>query len=88
MIERRRHERTSTSIRVEMTHPTMGLIIGFTTDISDGGVQATIENQHILPIGTEVSVMFKKIMGPINSQPVKMRVVRQFRNNVGLLFSS
>ena len=88
MIERRRHERTSRSIRVEMTHPAIGTIIGFTTDISDGGAQVEIENQPSPPIGTELQVMFRKVVGPINSEPVKMHVVRQFRNMVGLSFSA
>ncbi|MDO3386502.1 PilZ domain-containing protein [Gilvimarinus sp. SDUM040013] len=86
-MERRQHERTSRSIRVEMTHPGIGTIIGFTTDISDGGAQVTVENQPSPPVGTIVHVMFRKVVGPINSEPVAMRVVRQFRNSVGLTFA-
>ncbi|HEY7883595.1 MAG TPA: PilZ domain-containing protein [Cellvibrionaceae bacterium] len=88
MIERRRHERTSRSIRVEMTHPGMGTIVGFTTDISEGGAQVEIENQPCPPVGTELRVMFKKAVGPINVEPVSMRVVRQFRNVIGLTFAA
>lgn len=87
MEERRRHERTSRSIRVEMNHPSIGTIVGFTTDISEGGVQVVIEHQPSPPVGTEVNVLFRKIVGPINSEPVKMRVVRQFRNTIGLAFA-
>lgn len=86
-MERRQHERTSRSIRVEMTHPGIGTIIGFTTDISDGGAQVLIDHQQSPPVGTVVDVLFRKVVGPINSEPVKMRVVRQFRNTVGLTFA-
>ncbi|WP_339899379.1 PilZ domain-containing protein [uncultured Gilvimarinus sp.] len=86
MIERRQHERTSRSIRVEMRHPAFGTLIGFTMDISDGGAQVKVDNQPLPPVGTEVAVLFRKVVGPINSEPVTMRVVRQFRNTLGLVF--
>lgn len=86
MLERRKHERTSRSIRVEMMHPGMGTIVGFTTDISEGGAQVEIENQPLPPVGTELQVRFKKVVGPINAEPVTMHVVRNFRNVIGLAF--
>jgi hypothetical protein len=86
MIERRQFERTSTSVRVEMSHPGFGTIVGFTKDISEGGALVQIENQPNPPVGTEVYVRFKKAVGPINLEPVKMRVVHQLRNTIGLSF--
>jgi len=86
MIERRIHERTSASIRVEMRHPTFGTIVGFTQDISDGGARVLVENQPRPPVGTEVMVTFRKMVGAINDEPVKMRVMHQLRNTVGLMF--
>ena len=86
MIERRMFERTSTSVRVEMSHPGFGTIVGFTKDISDGGALVQIENQPNPPLGTEVMVRFKKAVGPINVEPVRMKVVHQLRNTVGLMF--
>lgn len=86
MIERRMFERTSTSVRVEMSHPSFGMIVGFTKDISDGGALVQIENQPNPPVGTEVMVRFKKTVGPINIEPVKMKVVHQLRNTIGLMF--
>lgn len=86
MIERRLYERTSTTVRVEMSHPGFGTIIGFTKDISDGGVLVQIENQPNPPVGTEVLVRFKKAIGPINKEPVRMKVMHQLRNTVGLMF--
>ena len=86
MIERRLFERTTTSVRVEMTNPGFGTIIGFAKDISDGGAQVQVDNQICPPVGTEVMVRFKKSIGPINNEPVKMKVMHQFRNTVGLMF--
>lgn len=86
MIDRRQHERTSTSIRVEMTHPSFGTIVGFTQDISDGGARVLIENQPRPPVGTVVMVRFKKMVGAINDEPVRMRVMHQLRNTLGLMF--
>lgn len=86
MNERRKYERTSTSIRVEMTHPSFGTIVGFARDISDGGAQVLIENHSCPPVGTVVDVRFKKMVGPINEEPVAMRVMHNFRNVIGLMF--
>lgn len=86
MNERRKYERTSTSIRVEITHPAFGTIIGFARDISDGGAQVTIENHPCPPVGTVVNVRFRKMVDPINEEPVSMRVMHNFRNVIGLMF--
>jgi len=88
VIDRRQYERTSASIRVEMTHPSFGTIVGFTQDISDGGARVLIENQPKPPVGTLVMVRFRKMVGPINDEPVQMRVMHQLRNTVGLMFDS
>ena len=87
MEERRRYERTITSIRVELTHPSFGTIVGFTRDISDGGAQVIIENAPLPPVGTVVKVKFRKIIGPVNEEPVTMRVMHQHRNIIGLMFA-
>ncbi len=86
MNERRKNERSSTSIRVEMTHPAFGTIVGFARDISDGGAQVMIDNAPCPPVGTVVDVRFKKMVGPINEDPVPMRVMHSFRNIIGLMF--
>lgn len=86
MIERRQYERVSARVRVEMTHPAIGTIVGFTRDISDGGAQVQVDNHSCPPVGTELQVRFKKNIGPINQEPVRMRVVHQQRNNIGLMF--
>ena len=84
--ERRKYERTSAAIRVEIQHPAFGVILGSTRDISDGGAQVSIENPPIPPVGTVVNVRFKKLVGRINEEPVEMKVMHVSRNVVGLMF--
>ncbi|ACR13545.1 PilZ domain-containing protein [Teredinibacter turnerae] len=86
MLERRKYERTPTSIRVEITHPAFGTLVGFTRDISDGGAQVGLESTPVPPVGTVVSVKFHKIVGPINLEPVEMKIVHCNRNVIGLMF--
>lgn len=87
MDERRRFERKSTSIRVEITHPAFGTIFGFTQDISDGGASVVIENQPSPPVGTVVNVRFRRMVGAINEEPVPMKVMHHNRNVIGLMFT-
>lgn len=86
MNDRRNSERKSTSIRVEIVHPSIGTIIGSTQDISDGGASVKIENHPIPPVGTEVMVKFVKMVGAINQEPVAMKVMHQHKNTIGLMF--
>ena len=86
MEERRRFERKPTSIRVEMRHPSLGTIVGFARDISDGGASVLVENYHIPPVGTVLEVKFRKMIGVINQVPVKMQMMHQYRNIIGLMF--
>ena len=86
MIERRRFERSSTSVRVEITNPNFGTISGFAKDISDGGAMVQVERHASPPVGTDVMVRFSKAVGPINVEPEAMKVVHQFRNTIGLMF--
>jgi|GEM_PF-364374 len=85
--DRRRYERKATTIRVEITHPSIGTLIGSTQDISDGGASVSIENQSIPPVGTVVRVRFKKMIGAINEEPVAMKVMYQQRHTIGLMFT-
>lgn len=86
MEERRKFERTRTTIRVEMHHGAFGTIVGFAKDISDGGAQVTIENHPSPPVGTVVEVKFKKMVGVINEEPVKMKVMHSHKKAIGLMF--
>jgi hypothetical protein len=85
--DRRRFERRAASIRVEITHPSIGTMIGFTQDISDGGASVKLESQIIPPVGTKVDVRFIKVAGAVNQEPVKMTVMYQHRATIGLMFA-
>lgn len=84
--DRRKYARQSTSIRVEMTHPAFGLLVGYTRDISDGGASVQLDTEVFPPAGTQVQVVFRKIAGQINDRPVTMKIMHQNRNTLGLMF--
>jgi c-di-GMP-binding flagellar brake protein YcgR len=86
MLERRKYERTNSTVKVEIYHPSFGTYIGLAKDISAGGVQVNMENQICPPIGTEVLVRFSKTFGAINEEALPMRVMHHFRNGLGLMF--
>ncbi len=88
MDERRRFERRPTSIRVEITHPTFGVMVGYAKDISDGGASVLLDVDVKPPIGTVVNVVFRKVSGAVNEAPVPMKVMHHHRNLIGLMFSS
>ena len=60
--------------------------MGSTTDISDGGAHVSFEHAIAPPVGTELHVTFKKVVGNINNEPVRMRVVRSEKSSVALMF--
>ncbi len=86
MEERRHFQRTPSSMRVLLSHPEIGTLMGTTRDISDGGALVMIENHSLPPIGTVLNVVFKKTVGQINELPVKMKVMHSQRNLIGLMF--
>jgi len=88
MHERRRFERRPTSIRVEITHEAFGKLIGYARDISDGGASVLLEGEIRPPVGTVVNVVFRKVSGAINEEPVAMKIMHQNRNLLGLMFAA
>jgi hypothetical protein len=66
MEDRRLYERTQTSFKVVLTHPSIGTIMGTARDISDGGAQVVIDNHALPPVGTVLNVLFKKAVGQVN----------------------
>ena len=86
MEERRRFAQTSTIIHIKLTNPTFGTLIGSTRDISDGGALVMVDNELVPPVGTVVDVVFKKVVGPVNAQPVAMKVMHTHKNTLGLMF--
>ncbi|RZK47059.1 MAG: PilZ domain-containing protein [Pedobacter sp.] len=86
MEDRRLYERTQTSFKVVLTHPSIGTIMGTARDISDGGAQVVIDNHALPPVGTVLNVLFKKAVGQVNEKPVPMKIVYAQRNVIGLKF--
>lgn len=84
--ERRKFARQSSSIRVELTHPSFGTLVGYTRDISDGGAAVQLDADVMPPVGTRVQVVFHKIGGAVNDAPVAMRVMHHNRKLLGLMF--
>ena len=87
MVDRREFDRKVTVIRVEMSHPTLGRIVGFARDVSDGGASVLVENYQLPPPGTIVDVLFRRVIGQINHEPVKMIVQHINRNVLDLMFA-
>jgi len=48
MRERRQFERRPSSIQVKVSHPSFGVIIGSTTDISDGGAHVRLDAMRVM----------------------------------------
>ncbi|MEC8427639.1 MAG: PilZ domain-containing protein [Pseudomonadota bacterium] len=86
MEERRQFERKLTSIRVEMDNPSFGRLVGFARDISDGGASVLVDTTELPPVGTLLQVRFSRVIGRINDDSVKMKVMSLRRNVVGLMF--
>jgi hypothetical protein len=86
MLENRRYPRTSTDAMVEIHHPTMGVFEVKARDLSEGGVFVLTGMYPMPPVGTELMVRIKRYTGAINQEPVKMRVMHQQRDGVGLAF--
>lgn len=85
--ERRGAERKPTpSLRVELFHPSIGLMVGKGKDISDTGLAVVFENSVLPPVGTIVSIKMKRLTGPINEEAIPMKVVRHEKSLVGLMF--
>jgi len=86
MPELRRHIRVPSQALVEMQHPVLGRIEVKARDLSDGGIFVLMGNIPAPPLGTELMVRIKRYTGPINQEPIRMRVVHQQTGGVGLMF--
>lgn len=85
-IDRRQGDRQPYNMRVEIFHPGIGTMVGRGKDISDSGVAAFFEQGPLPPIGTIVQVKFKRLTGPINEDPVAMKVARHDKHLVAFTF--
>jgi PilZ domain len=86
MDDQRKYMRASSEARVEMSHPSFGIIELKARDLSEGGVFVFLGNHIAPPIGTVVKARIRRHTGLINQQPVDMQVVHHDGVGVGLMF--
>ena len=86
MSEQRQYIRQSSSVMVEISHPSFGMIELKAKDLSDGGIFVFLGNHIAPPAGTVVKARIKRHSGTINQEPIDMRVVHQQSGGVGLMF--
>lgn len=81
---KRHDQRTPMKVQVRVSHPSIGVIIVPTRDISDGGIFLLTEDIDVPPIGTivEGQVQGMEIEGPI----LKLEIVRMEPSGIGLKF--
>lgn len=82
---KRKHVRTPVKLRVKLIHATSGELMLKTVDISDGGIFLETVGNPMPSIGEEVDVQVQGIGGG-DAPVVKMRVMRQTPDGVGLAF--
>lgn len=87
MEEHRRFDRTHSDVIVELRHPTLGLLEVRARNLSAGGIFVLFgPTQPVPPVGTLLQVRIKRHTGPINAEPVPMRVVHHQVGGAGLAF--
>ena len=84
MKEKREHPRNPLSVKVRISHPTIGTVVVSTRDLSDGGVFLVTDGSKLPPLG---SVVDGQVQGPMENPPVvKMKIVRIESGGIGLAF--
>lgn len=87
MDNRRLYPREGLDAMVEMSHPSIGVMLVRAVNISDGGIAVAMGRHIVPPMGTELQVKIKRHAGAINQEPVPMKVVHiQPNGTVGLMF--
>ena len=86
MNEQRQFTRVSSSVMVQISHPSFGMIELKAKDLSDGGIFVYLGNHIAPPTGTVVKTLIKRHKGAINEEPVDMRVVHHQSGGMGLMF--
>lgn len=86
--DKRVHPRVPSTAIVEIHHPSLGVYELKARDLSEGGVFVLAGGIYPTPpVGTDILVRIKRLTGEmINAEPIKMRVVHQQRDGVGLAF--
>lgn len=86
-MDKRLYPRTPGTAMLEIHHPTLGVYEVKARDLSEGGVFAMTGMYPKPPVGTELMVRIKRLTGSIiNMELIKMIVIHEQRDGVGLAF--
>lgn len=84
MSNRRRHPRIPMTVKVKISHPSIGEKIVNTKNISDSGLFIVVEPTEIPPIG---EIVMGQVQGMVDDPPsLPMKIVRVEKDGVGLQF--
>ncbi|MBO3275924.1 PilZ domain-containing protein [Pseudomonas schmalbachii] len=84
MANQRKYPRTSMICRISISHPSSGVLIGQTRDLSEGGVYVHNPNLASLAIGTRVRGQIQDL--PVEAPVLEMEVTRTDAEGAGLRF--
>jgi len=88
-IQNRKAQRIPIQLEVEFNHDSTGTVNLVTKDISDTGIFIKLEPEKQPPIGTTAQVKLKNNFEDGEEPPLlKMKVVRQSKTGIGLIFIS
>ena len=84
MNNKRQYPRIPLSTRVKITHPSIGSVIVTTRDLSNGGVFLVTRGIELPPIGSTLEGQVQDL--PEDAPIVKMKIVREEADGVGVMF--
>lgn len=80
----RRHERTKLRARLKLTHASLGSVVVYSADLSDGGLFA-LQAEHALPdVGEIVQLQVQDV--PVEAPILHAKVVRKNEDGIGVMF--
>lgn len=85
-VNRRLHSRLALDASIELFHSAFGQMSLRVKNMSDGGVFAYKGQGNLPPVGTELRAIIKRHTGPLNTEPVNMRVIRITADGLALQF--
>ena len=84
--QRRAYPRTPSHAILEISHDAFGAMVLNAKNVSAGGFFVLRGSHHLPPVNTLVRVIIRRYTGPLNSEPVLMRVARVSDEGMGLAF--
>lgn len=83
--EQRMHPRIAVPLKVSLTFSEDGQLFAVTRDISDGGIFLVIDQDSMPEVGDIVKVQVQGMGGGETAPWVKMKVVREESDGIGLM---